>query len=116
MTHPIDTPTFAELQASAGAEFVAELVDTFAEEGPRLLAELGAAQAAGAAERFRRAAHALKSNGQTFGALQFAAQARALELGGLARLGPDGAEVQALADEFERALAELRTLAGAHRR
>ena len=41
-------PTFAELQASAGAEFVAELVDTFLEEAPRMLAELRDARAAGA--------------------------------------------------------------------
>ena len=64
----IDPHTFDELQANAGADFVAELVDTFAEEAPPLIAEMRSALAAGAAERFRRAAHSLKSNSSTFGA------------------------------------------------
>ena len=41
------------------------------------------ALAAGDAERFRRAAHSLKSNSNTFGALALGALARELELGGL---------------------------------
>lgn len=104
----IDPHTFDELQANAGADFVAELVDTFAEEAPLLLAELRGALAAGAAERFRRAAHSLKSNSSTFGATGLAAMARALELGGLAR---DAAALDLLAPEVETALAALRALA-----
>lgn len=103
----IDPRTFAELQASAGAEFVAELVGAFGEEAPQLLGELRAAQAAGAAERFRRAVHSLKSNGHTFGATQLGEMARTLELGGLPA---SEAPVQALATEFERALTALKTL------
>jgi HPt (histidine-containing phosphotransfer) domain-containing protein len=48
-----------------------------------MLAELRAAQAAGNAEAFRRAAHSLKSNSNTFGATQLGQMARDLELGGL---------------------------------
>ncbi len=106
-TTTIDCEVFAALQANVGADFVAELVDTFAAEAPQLLAELRAAQAAGAAEAFRRAAHALKSNGNAFGATRFAEAARALELGGLAATASG---VDALAQEFERALAALRAL------
>lgn len=113
MADLIDAATFAELQANAGAEFVSELIETFAEEGPQLLAELRAAQAAGAADRFRRAAHALKSNGQTFGALHFAEMARALELGALTSIGAEAQPVAALAEQFERALSALRALAAA---
>ena len=69
----IDPATFAELQDTAGAEFVAELVDTFLEEAPGMLAELRSARAEGDAERFRRAAHSLKSNSHTFGALSLGA-------------------------------------------
>ena len=109
MTHAvIDPHTFDELQATAGADFVAELVDTFAEEAPRLLAELRNALAAGAAERFRRAAHSLKSNSNTFGATRLAGMARALELEGLP---PDAAAVEALAPEIDTALAALQALA-----
>ena len=108
MTPPIDAGTLADLQASTGADFVAELIETFAEEAPQLLLELRTAQAEGAGERFRRASHALKSNGNTFGALRFAEMARALEIGGLP---VDAGPVEALADEFQHALAMLRTLA-----
>ena len=48
-----------------------------------MLAELRAARAEGNAERFRRAAHSLKSNGNTFGAVKLAALAREFELKGL---------------------------------
>ena len=48
-----------------------------------MLAELRSARAAGDAERFRRAAHSLKSNSNTFGALALGALARELELNGL---------------------------------
>ena len=104
----IDPHTFDELQANAGADFVAELVDTFAEEAPPLIEEMRAALAAGAAERFRRAAHSLKSNGSTFGAVALAERARTLELGGLPG---DAGGIDALARELESTLAALRALA-----
>ena len=77
----IDPHTFDELQANAGADFVLELVDTFAEEAQRLLAELRNALAAGAAESFRRAAHSLKSNSNTFGATRLAVLLRRTQQG-----------------------------------
>jgi histidine phosphotransfer protein HptB len=109
MTQPlIDPHTFDELQANAGADFVAELVDTFAEEAPLLLAELRNARAAGATERFRRAAHSLKSNGNTFGATGLADVARTLELGGLP---PDDTAVDTLERAVQTTLAALLALA-----
>ena len=104
----IDPHTFDELQANAGADFVIELVDTFAEEAPLLLAELRSAFADGAAERFRRAAHSLKSNGNTFGATRLATMARALEVDGLP---VDTAAIDALAPEVDTAVAALKALA-----
>ena len=92
----IDPHAFDDLQANAGADFVVELVDTFAEEAPHMLAEMRGALADGAAERFRRAAHSLKSNSSTFGATRLAEMARTLELGGLP---PDAHAVDALAAE-----------------
>jgi HPt (histidine-containing phosphotransfer) domain-containing protein len=79
----IDAATFAELQDAAGAEFVSELVATFLEEAPGMLADLRSARAASDAERFRRAAHSLKSNCNTFGALALGAMAREIEFRGL---------------------------------
>jgi HPt (histidine-containing phosphotransfer) domain-containing protein len=104
----IDTHIFDELQANAGADFVLELLNTFAEEAPRLQAELRSALAAGAAQRFRRAAHSLKSNSDTFGATRLARMARALELAGLP---PNADAVDALAPEIDTTLAALQALA-----
>jgi HPt (histidine-containing phosphotransfer) domain-containing protein len=102
----IDPATFAELQASAGADFVKELIDTFLAEAPPMLAELKSALAAGQAEPFRRAAHSLKSNANTFGALALGTLARELELNGLAA-GRQANALDALAREYARAAAAL---------
>ena len=80
---PIDANTLAELKAAAGDEFIDELIGTFFEEAPLLLNELRTARAVSASERFKRAAHSLKTNAQTFGAFHLGDVARALELGGL---------------------------------
>jgi histidine phosphotransfer protein HptB len=106
---PIDADAFAELQASAGTEFVAELVDTFLEEAPRMLEELRSAAAAGRADLFRRAAHSLKSNANTFGAIGLGALAREFELEGLPAGAADAA-LAALAEEYARVAARLREL------
>ena len=103
----IDLPTFEELKASAGAEFVTELVGTFLEEAPQMLAELRSARAAGAAERFRRAAHSLKSNSNTFGALRLGALARELEL---APIPADAAPLDAIDAAYARTAAALKAL------
>jgi len=105
----IDRAAFAELQASAGADFVRELVDTFLEEAPPMLGELRRALAAGEAEPFRRAAHSLKSNAQTFGATALGALARELELKGAGAVGGTAA-LDALASEYARAAAALAEL------
>jgi len=104
----IDTVIYAELQDAAGAEFAAELVVTFLEEAPLMLAELRSALADGSAERYRRAAHSLKSNGHTFGATALAELARQLELGGLPA---DARPLDVLDTEYARAAAALQELA-----
>ena len=104
---PIDIATFDELRHTAGADFVVELVDTFLEEAPQMLAELRQTLAAEQADAFRRAAHSLKSNSHTFGATALGAQARELELGGM----PAGtAALDALDAEYARAAAALKDL------
>ena len=108
MATAIDPIAFAELQASAGADFVRELIDTFLEEAPPMLDELREALAGSRAEPFRRAAHSLKSNASTFGAATLAAMARDLELQGLAAATP--AALAALAAQYAAAAAELKAL------
>jgi HPt (histidine-containing phosphotransfer) domain-containing protein len=107
----IDKAVYAQLQETTGAEFVDELVDTFIEEASGMLAELRSARAQNHPERFRRAAHSLKSNGSTFGASKLAALARELELKGLdADPARDTAALVALEAEYARAAAALKTL------
>jgi len=107
----IDPAIYRELQETAGAEFVVELVGTFLEEAPRMLAELRKARLNGDAEGFRRAAHSLKSNGNTFGALELAELARELELKGF---DVDASQVvtklSALESEYLNAAAALKAL------
>ena len=109
MDRTIDADVYRELQDTAGDDFVAELVDTFLQEAPGMLAELREALAGAQDERFRRAAHSLKSNCNTFGALDLAAMARALELGGL-DAARDGSALDALEAAYAGVAAELREL------
>jgi histidine phosphotransfer protein HptB len=104
----IDPATFAALQDMAGPEFADELVGTFLEEAPTMLADLRASDAAREAERYRRAAHSLKSNSLTFGALTLAAMAKALELGGIAER--TSSEIDALDAEYARVVDALKAL------
>ena len=104
----IDARTFEALQANAGADFVITLIDAFAEEAPQLLADLRASACQGDSEAFETAAHTLKSNSVTFGAMRLAEMARTLEWQGPSA---DTAAVDALAPELEATVAALRALA-----
>jgi HPt (histidine-containing phosphotransfer) domain-containing protein len=112
MDAPVIDPTvYAALKETTGAEFAAELVDTFFEEASGMLADLRAARAENHADRFRRAAHSLKSNSSTFGAVRLATLARDLELKGLdADPARDTAALAALEAEYTRAAAALKDL------
>jgi histidine phosphotransfer protein HptB len=115
MTAPtIDRPTFEALQETAGAEFVVELVDTFLAEAPMMLDDLRSSLDARDADRFRRAAHSLKSNSNTFGARTLGAMARDLELTGVhAALAAGDRPLDALAQEYARVAAALTELRNA---
>jgi HPt (histidine-containing phosphotransfer) domain-containing protein len=111
MTATIDRATFDSLEQTAGAEFVRELVDTFLQEAPGMLDELRRSLKARDADKFRRAAHSLKSNSNTFGALTLGAMARELELGGMEKaLERGGQPLEALVEEYARVAAALTEL------
>jgi HPt (histidine-containing phosphotransfer) domain-containing protein len=99
----IDVATFRALQEAAGKEFVAELIETFLQEAPGMLVDLRDARAKSDADRFRRAAHSLKSNCNTFGALALGAMARELEMKGI----PDSSRNEAALDALEAAYAPV---------
>lgn len=108
----IDQTVFSELKDTAGPEFVAELVGTFLEEAPAMLADLRRAHAVGDADVFRRAAHSLKSNSATFGAMELSSLARRLELDGMAAdARQDLAAIEALDDAYRSAAVALLELA-----
>ncbi len=107
----IDRATFDELRQMSGAEFINELIDTFLEDAPKLLAELKTARAAGEADSFRRAAHSLKSNAATFGADSLSQLAKELEsLGRENRLSETGDQLEALEEALASACEELKGL------
>ena len=110
----IDLPTFNALKEVGGADFITELIDTFFEEAPRLLNDLRQALADNNAELFRRSAHSLKTNGNTFGALAFAEQAKELEyLGRDNQLDAVGDKVEVLSAAYEGVEAALKGMRGA---
>jgi len=105
----IDAATFDALKETTGEEFVRELVDMFLAEAPVMLDDLRVSLAQLDADRFRRAAHSLKSNANTFGALALGAFARDLELAGVAQAKDRGAQpLDQLAAEYSRVAAQLR--------
>jgi HPt (histidine-containing phosphotransfer) domain-containing protein len=113
MNQPLLDPlVFEALQANAGADFVLQLIDAFAEEAPRLTAQLRGAAAAGDGLQFETLAHSLKSNGVTFGAGRLAALAGRLEWQGLASdEAATGAAINELATEIAAVVLALRAAA-----
>ena len=108
---PIDRSVFTELQEATGADFVEELVMTFMDETPTILDELKNAAASGEQDRYRRAAHSIKSNASIFGAHELAEMARRMELEGLKPdLELNKAGLAAIKLEFERTIAALRDM------
>ncbi|MET0560536.1 MAG: response regulator [Gaiellaceae bacterium] len=76
----LDATAIENLRDLGGEEFLAEVIDTFLSDTPALVATLRTTYEDGDTEGLRRAAHTLKSNGQTFGAGRFAELCRELEL------------------------------------
>jgi histidine phosphotransfer protein HptB len=107
----LDMTTFEELKAMSGADFIDELVDTFLEDAPKLITEMQTALQAGDAETFRRAAHSLKSNSATFGAMRLSAMAKDLEmLGRENKLGEAESRLPEVEELLNTVEAELRGL------
>jgi len=104
-TGAIDAKTFEELVSSTGGDpaFVNELIDTYLGDAPPLFDQMRSALSSGDAETFRRAAHSLKSNSASLGALALSALAKELEMMGKANtLDGAAAKVAAASVEFGR--------------
>jgi HPt (histidine-containing phosphotransfer) domain-containing protein len=101
----VDHATFEALRETTGAEFARELVDTFLTEAPLMLGDLREAFERSDADRFRRAAHSLKSNSNTFGALPLGTLAKQLEIGGVEKAS--AAAIAAVEAEYAHVAAAL---------
>jgi HPt (histidine-containing phosphotransfer) domain-containing protein len=103
----IDVNTFNSLKENTGAEFISELIDTFLEDTPDLIAQMRKALVKKDVESFRRAAHSIKSNAATFGASQLAALARELESMGRENNLEIGNRLEVLEEAFQKAKSQL---------
>jgi PAS domain S-box-containing protein len=107
-----DRAVIERLTTTMGAPFASELIHTFIEDGRELVATLRRTLSAPDIDAFRRAAHSLKSTGETVGAMGLAAIARDLETtaraGNLTGVEPRVAQVDRAFEIATHALEELR--------
>ena len=75
----IDKATFEELKQMSGSDFINELIDAFIDDAPNMISQMQIALVTKDVESFRRNAHSLKSNANTFGATELAVLAKELE-------------------------------------
>jgi len=101
----LDPDGLAQLRRTVGEDptVLAELIDTFLADAPRLLADLRESLERGDAAGVRLAAHSLKSNGAAFGAQAFADLCKEMEAVGKAGV-LDGADhlLTQVEAEYER--------------
>lgn len=106
----IDRSVLDGLSETVGEDFMGELIDTFLEEAPGMIDEMEQALSAGDADKFRRAAHSLKSNANTFGAMVLSEKARELEYMARENDLNIGDRLQVLKETYENAAEELKSL------
>ena len=112
--NPIDEDALVELEHSIGDDrgFLRELVETYLDDTPHLIATIQSGIGTGDVEATNRAAHTLKSNSASLGALGLSAMARELEtLTSVATTEAEdlsAPEIRALVDLIAREFEEVR--------
>ena len=104
----IDKATFNELKQMSGADFINELIDAFLEDAPNMIANMHTALETKDVEAFRRNAHSLKSNANTFGATELGALAKELEFMAKENNLGVGTKLTALDEAFGKVAEELK--------
>lgn len=104
----IDQAIFNELKQMSGEGFINELIDAFLDDAPNMIRQMHVAILAGDSESFRRNAHSLKSNANTFGAMELGALAKELEMMGRENNLNVGNRLEVLTEAFTKAAQELR--------
>ena len=106
----IDKAVFEELKGLSGEDFINELIDAFLEDAPGMLQNMRTALKTQDVESFRRNAHSLKSNANTFGATQLGVLARELEMLGKENNLNIGNRLEVLEETFAKVAEELKGL------
>ena len=106
----IDKTTFEELKSLSGVDFINELIDAFLDDAPNMIQAMRSALETKDADMFRRNAHSLKSNANTFGATELGELAKELELMARGNNLDVGNRLETLENAFEKVADELRGL------
>lgn len=106
----IDRAVFEELKQLSGEDFINELIDAFLEEAPSMLQNMQHALETNDTESFRRNAHSLKSNANTFGARELGTLAKELESMGKENNLDVGNRLQILNESYKNVAEELKGL------
>ena len=104
----IDKAIFDELKEMSGADFINELIEAFLDDAPKMISQMQTALAAQDVESFRRNAHSLKSNANTFGATELARLAKELEFMAKENRLDIGNRLEVLKEEFDKMAEELK--------
>jgi HPt (histidine-containing phosphotransfer) domain-containing protein len=103
----IDQATFEELKQMSGGDFINELIDAFLDDAPNMVQNMRKALATKDVESFRRNAHSLKSNANTFGAVELSILARELEMMAKENNLDIGNRLEVLNEALDKAATEL---------
>lgn len=106
----IDRATFEELKEMSGEDFINELIDAFLDDGPKMISQMQTALKSQDVESFRRNAHSLKSNANTFGATELGMLAQELEEMGKERNLDVGNRLEVLKEAFRKVAEALRQM------
>jgi HPt (histidine-containing phosphotransfer) domain-containing protein len=104
----IDEAAFEALKQMSGEDFINELIDAFLDDAPDILANMKSALEAGDVESFRRNAHSMKSNANTFGAMELGALAKELEFMAKENNLDVGNRLDVLRESYGRVAEELK--------
>jgi HPt (histidine-containing phosphotransfer) domain-containing protein len=104
----IDPATFNELKQMSGADFINELIDAFLDEAPVMIQNMHIALETKDVELFRRNAHSLKSNANTFGATELGVLAKELEHMAKENNLDVGTRLEILKEAFSKVVEELK--------
>lgn len=106
----IDKTTFEELKQMSGEDFINEIIDAFLDDAPAMFTNMQLALDNQDVESFRRNAHSLKSNANTFGATELGTLAKELEQMSRENNLNIGNRLELLKDAYQKVAEELKGL------